>query len=244
MTESRSAGRVVWITGAAGGLGRALAAAFATAGWGVAAAGHAAAPEDLGRDHPSIWPCRMDVTRAAEVDAVAGGIRERWGRLDVLINNAGVNANRLLVQTDDDTWNRVLGVNLKGAFLTAKAAVPLLAETAGGMILNVASQAARGGPIGQAAYAAAKAGLVGLTLSLARELAEQGIRVNAVLPGVLPTPMLQPLSPSARDQLANSSVLRRINRLEPIARFFVALAEDTEASGQIFALDGRITRWT
>ena len=149
--------RVVWITGAAGGLGRALTAAFAAAGWRVAAAGHSTLPEVPEAGSDGVWPGRLEVTRADEVEAFCEGILGRWGRLDVLVNNAGVNCERLLAQTDEAAWDRVMEVNLKGAFLCSRAALGPMRARRDGLILNVASFAARSGPVGQAAYAASKA---------------------------------------------------------------------------------------
>ena len=186
MTPPAADPPVVLVTGAAGGLGRALALAFHDAGWRVAAAGHSTLPEGLPE---TAWRGTLDVRSPDSVAATVGAVLDRWGRLDALVNNAGVNLDRLLLQTDADDWQAVIDVSLKGAFLCSRAALGPMSRQGSGLILNVASHAARSGPAGQSAYAAAKAGLIGLTLALAREVGASGIRVNAVLPGVLPTAM-------------------------------------------------------
>jgi 3-oxoacyl-[acyl-carrier protein] reductase len=241
MTNRAGHGRVVWITGAGGGLGRALTAAFVEQGWRVAAAGHRSAPEPVS-DSVRAFP--MDVTDAAQVEAAAREIQARWGRLDVLINNAGVTCDRLLVQTDDAAWNRVLDVNLKGAFLCARAALGPMIARRDGLILNIASFAARSGPAGQAAYAASKAGLIGLTLALAREVGAEGIRVNAVLPGVLPTALTATLPARVREGFVAAGVLGRLNQPTAVAQAILALTDLADASGQVWSLDGRISPWT
>jgi 3-oxoacyl-[acyl-carrier protein] reductase len=137
-------------------------------------------------------------------------------------------------------------VNLRGAFLCSRAVIPGMAERGDGSIVNVASFSGRTGPAGQANYAAAKSGLFGLTQSLAAELGPPergGIRVNAVLPGVLDTPMTRSLSPGQRESLIEANVLKRMNSLDEVARFMVFLAGMRNVSGQLFQLDSRIAPW-
>lgn len=232
--------RAVLVTGAGGGLGRALTAAFLRADWRVTAAGHTSRPPG---NHDHLWTCQLDVRNAAAVEEVVNQAVERWGRLDALVCNAGLARDRLLAQLDDATWNDALEVNLKGAFLCARAAADRMRPRHSGHILLVASHAARTGAAGQCHYAAAKAGLLGLTLSLARELGPDGICVNAVLPGVMPTAMTASLPPSVLAGFAAASVLGRINDPDEVARDIVHLAGLRHVSGQIVALDGRILPW-
>jgi 3-oxoacyl-[acyl-carrier protein] reductase len=138
----------------------------------------------------------------------------------------------------------VLDVNLKGAFLCSQAVSRPMASARSGHILNIASWAARHGTRGQANYAAAKAGLIGLTHSLARELGTRDVRVNAVLPGVLPTAMTAKLTPEQLADLSSTNVLGRTGTLEEAARFIVFLAGTQHVSGQVFQLDSRIAAWT
>lgn len=230
---------VVWITGAAGGLGRGLVKAFLGAGWRVASGYHVqAVPAES--DHVQAVP--VDVTRPEDPDRAVRAILERWGRLDALINNAGVTADALLAQLSEADWERVLAVNLTGAWRCARAAAEALGAHGGGHIVNIGSFAGRSGARGQAAYAAAKAGLIGLTQSLAAELAEHNVRVNAVLPGVLPTPMTARLSTEARERLVANNLLRRMNTVAEAARFVVFLCSLENVSGQVFQLDSRLAR--
>jgi len=229
--------RVVLITGAAGGLGRGLVEAFARDGWRVAAGWHRIAPPP---ETDSVWPVPLDVTDHAQAQKAAADVVTRWGRLDALVNNAGVTADQLLVQTSEADWDRVLDVNLKGAFLCSQAVIRTMMHQRDGHIINIASFAGRTGVRGQAAYAASKAGLIGLTEALAKEVGSRNVRVNAVLPGVLPTPMTARLSKDALDQFTAANTLGRLNSIEEVARFIVFLASLQNVSGQLFQLDSRI----
>jgi 3-oxoacyl-[acyl-carrier protein] reductase len=231
---------VALITGAAGGLGRALVAEFASQGWRVAAACHRQP------GHPetdTVWPLPLDVTNSAQVTAVVARVCQRWGAIRVLVNNAGLTADQPVWLISETDWDRVLAVNLKGAFLCSQAVLPAMMQQRDGQIINVASFSARQGARGQANYAAAKAGLLGLTQSLAREVGPCNVRVNAVLPGVLPTPMTAPLGEKRLAELAHKNALGRLNSVAEVARFLVFLASCANISGQLFQLDSRIAPW-
>jgi 3-oxoacyl-[acyl-carrier protein] reductase len=236
-----NAPRVVWITGAGGGLGQALVSALADAGWQVAAAFRSRAPAFA---NARVWPVRLDVTDSSRADAVAGEIASRFGRLDALVNNAGLSVDKPFWQLRDDDWDAVLAVNLRGAFACARAAARLMTRQRDGHIINVSSFAARHGSRGQAAYAAAKAGVIGLTQSLAQELGPRNVRANAVLPGVLATPMTARLSRDVFQRLVDANALRRENDAGEVARFIATLAGMANVSGQVFQLDSRAARWT
>ncbi len=233
--------RVGLVTGAGGGLGQGLVAAFSAQGWRVAAAGHREPPF---AESNLVWPVCLDVTDAAAAKRVVQQTVARWGRLDVLVNNAGLTADHLSWQIPDADWDRVLAVNLKGAFLCAQAALMPMLRQRDGHIINLASFAARAGARGQGSYAAAKAGLIGLTESLAKEAGSQNIRANAVLPGVLPTPMTAGLPANTLAGFANANTLGRLNSVAEVARFIVFLAGMQNISGQCFQLDSRVARWT
>jgi len=237
----RPATPVVCVTGAAGGLGQALVEQFAAQGWRVAAGYHRAA---CAGTTDSIWPLPLDVTDRTRAAEAVREIIARWGRLDALVNNAGAVADAPLWQVRETDWDTVMAVNLKGAFTLCQAALAPMVQQREGHILNLASFAARCGSRGQAAYAAAKAGLVGLTQSLAREVGACNVRVNAVLPGVLPTPMTAHLDDTAMQAFARANALGRLNSLNEVARFVVFLAAMRHVSGQLFQLDSRIARWT
>jgi 3-oxoacyl-[acyl-carrier protein] reductase len=236
-----SARPVALITGAAGGLGQALVAEFASHGWRVVAACHRqpAHPET-----DTVWPLPLDVTGCSQVAAAVARVRQRWGAIQVLINNAGLTADQSVWQLSETDWDRVLAVNLKGAFLCSQAVLPAMVQQRDGQIINVASFSARHGTRGQANYAAAKAGLIGLTQSLAKEVGPCNIRVNAVLPGVLPTPMTAPLGGKRLAELAQMNALGRLNSVAEVARFMAFLASLQNVSGQLFQLDSRIAPWT
>lgn len=231
---------VVLITGAAGGLGRGLVEAFATAGWRVAAGFRRTA---CPRNDDTVWPVSLEVTAPERASQVIEEIVARWGRVDALVNNAGLTADASVLQMSDEAWQRVLDVNLKGAMACARAAVWPMIRQRDGHIINVSSFAARAGTPGQANYAAAKAALIGLTQSLAAELGSRNVRVNAVLPGVLPTGMTARLKAEARERLVTGNVLRRMNSVAEVARFVAFLAGMRDVSGQVFQLDSRLSRW-
>jgi 3-oxoacyl-[acyl-carrier protein] reductase len=155
-----------------------------------------------------------------------------------------VTADALSWQLSEEDWDRVLAVNLKGAFLCAQAALRPILRQRNGHIINIGSFSGRAGQLGQANYAAAKAGLIGLTESLAKEVGSRNVRVNAVLPGVLPTSMTAKLSEAQLAEYAAANALGRINSLTEVAQFIVFLATMQNVSGQVFQLDSRIARWT
>lgn len=233
--------KVVWITGAAGGLGRALTSGFLAQGWKVAATTHRPCLEMPQSE--SIWSFIMPVGDRRQITAGASDIIQRWGAIDVLINNAGVAADNLLARMNESDWDTALRVNLKGAFLCAQAALETMIPRRSGHIINISSYAAKAGASGQSNYAAAKAGLVGLTQSLAREVGIHNIQINAIFPGVLPTAMTRNLPHAALDDFARANVLNRLNDPAEVARFIVFLAGMKNISGQVLPLDSRISRW-
>lgn len=241
MPNPPSEPKVVLITGAAGGLGSALSAAFANAGWQVVVGWHTTPPEIT---DPLIWPIHLDVTEANRPAEVVSEVQARFRRLDVLINNAGMARDSLVAQMSEDEWEQVLAVNLKGAWRCAQAALGAMLPQQDGHILNIASFGGRVGRAGQANYAASKAGLLGLTQSLAREVGPHNIRVNAILPGFLRTKLVGDLSELQLSQHAASNTLGRLNDTREVARFAVFVAEMQNVSGQVFQLDSRIAPWT
>ncbi len=233
--------RVALITGASGGLGRALVAEFLAQGWRVAAGYR---HENVHPESECLLPLPLDVTSRDAVQAAVDQVLARWQRVDLLINNAGSTADNLSWQLSDDDWQRVLDVHLKGAFLCSQAVLRPMLKQRDGHILNLASFSARTGNRGQANYAAAKAALLGLTTSLAKEVGSRNVRVNVLLPGVLPTPMTAQLTPKQLEAFAAANALGRLNDLEEVARFAAFIAGTRNISGQFFQLDSRIARWT
>ena len=232
--------RVVLITGAAGGLGRGLVSAFAGPGWQVVAACHR-----IARPWPGerIWTVPLEVTDRQAVEQTVKSIMERFGRIDVLVNNAGITLDQPVWQLDEAAWQTVIDVNLKGAFLCSQAVLLAMRPKRDGHIINIASQVGRRGMRGQASYAASKSGLLGLTQSLAREEGVHNIRVNAVMPGLLPTGMTAHLAEGQMKAMISANVLGRANSLDEVAGFIVFLAGMRSVSGQCFQLDSRVGSW-
>lgn len=244
--------KVALVTGASRGIGRAIAEALARAGYTVAvnfsrntveAQAVVAAIEAAGGRATAI---QADVADRAAVEAMFEIVDARFGRLDALVNNAGIGARiDSIVAIDDETWHRTLAVNLDGAFFCLRAAVPRLRAAGGGRIVNISSGAAHtGGAIG-AHYAASKAGLLALTAKAARELARDGITVNAVLPSVIETDMIQDIAPSPqiREVLRLQFPVGRFGRPEEVAevvRFLIVDAPVYLTGEQISLRGGRL----
>lgn len=241
--------KVVLVTGASRGLGAASAAEFGRAGWRVAvnyrssrAAAEGVAAE-IAAAGGEAFCCRADIASAGEVGAMVGEIERRWGRLDVLVANAGIAHEAPCVSTREADWDAVLGTNLTGTFLCARAAAAAMLRGGAGHIITVGSILGVRGGRGGSAYAASKAALLGFTMSVARELGGSGIRANAVIPGFMPAGMGMSASPQARARAREESVLGRHADVAEAARFITVLAGMDGVSGQVFALDGRIHRW-
>ncbi len=232
---------VVWITGAAGGLGRSLIQEFLASGFCVAASYHR---QPLSLEHPNLSAVALDVTVEPSVSDACNRILKDWGRIDVLINNAGITRDSLLPQMSESDWDSVIDTNLRAAFLCSRSVSAHFLERASGHIVNITSFAAKRGHAGQANYVASKAGLIGLTQSLAQELGPHNIQVNAVMPGLLQTAMTEKLTQAQLATLAEGNALRRLNAPDEVARFVRFLTSMANVSGQIFQLDSRISRWT
>ncbi len=184
-----------------------------------------------------------DVADAASSTALVSAIVERYGRLDVVVNNAGITRDGLLVRMSDDDWDSVITTNLSGAFFVTRAAAKFMMKQRSGAIINISSVVGLVGNAGQANYAAAKAGLIGLTKSVARELASRNVRVNAIAPGFIETDMTGSLPESARDAALGSIAMKRFGSPADIAAAVAFLASDeaTYVTGQVLAVDGGMT---
>jgi 3-oxoacyl-[acyl-carrier protein] reductase len=242
-------GKVVLVTGASRGIGRSIAETLAAAGYAVVV-NFTSRVEDadatvaaIGAGGGTAVAVQADVSDVAAVTRMFATVDERFGRLDALVNNAGI-GRRIdrLTEIDDDTWRRTLAVNLDGAFFCMRAAIPRLQAGGGGRIVNISSGAAHtGGAIG-AHYAASKAGMLALTAKAARELARAGIAVNAVLPSVIETEMLDAVAPdaAARARVMAQLPIGRFGRAEEVARvvrFLVVEAPDY-LTGEFISLRG------
>lgn len=240
-----SPGKVALVTGAARGIGLATAKRFLVEGWRVALldieaelqASAAAALENP--DNTLALAC--DVSDAAAVAAAMTAVERRFGRLDALVNNAGIAVFAPLMDTSDADWSRVLEVNLTGPFLCTKAAVPLMREQGGGAIVNITSISAVRASTLRSAYGTSKAGLAHLTKQLAVELAQLNIRVNAVAPGPVDTAMAKQVhTPEIRADYHDAIPLNRYGLEEELAEAIYFLCSDRSSyiTGQILAVDG------
>jgi 3-oxoacyl-[acyl-carrier protein] reductase len=237
--------RVALVTGGSRGIGLACAARLAADGAAVVVSGR-----DVGRLERAVKELETlggevlgiaaDVAKREDADRLAESARARFGRIDVLVNNAGITRDGLLLRMKDDDWDQVIDVNLRGAFLMTRAAAKTMARQKSGRIVNVTSTAGAMGNAGQANYSAAKAGLIGLTKAAARELAHWSILVNAVAPGLIDTDMAAAIPAAARDALLAQVPLGRIGTAREVAEVVGFLASDASAyiTGQVFHVNG------
>ncbi len=238
-------GKVALVTGGAQGIGRQIALTLANAGADVVIsdvqkAGAEETATQVTEGGRKSLALQVDVTSSAEVEGMVRTTVDRMGRLDILVCNAGIARDTLLIRMKEDDWNRVLDVNLKGAFLCMKAAAPILSKQRSGRIIAIASVVAVLGNVGQANYAASKAGIIGLAKTVAREYASRGITVNAVAPGFIDTAMTQALPEKVREELLRQIPLGRLGTPEDVAAVVRFLASDAAGylTGQVIHVNG------
>ena len=236
-------GQVALVTGGSRGIGLAIAAALAEAGARVAVVARDAARAESaaaglpGEGHRG-FAC--DVADGESVAALVKRVEEELGTPDVLVNNAGVTRDNLLMRLKDEDWDQVVDTNLKGAFHTIRALSRGMMKKKGGRVINIASVVGITGNKGQANYAASKAGLIGLTKAVAKELASRGILVNAVAPGYIETDMTAELPEAAREALQQQIAVGRLGQPEDIASVvrFLAGPGASYITGQVLVVDG------
>jgi len=238
-------GRVAIVTGGTRGIGAAIAALLAERGASVVVSGRDAdrvqsavkAMEGLGG---RVVGLAADATKREDADRLVDTAKQEFGRLDVVVNNAGVTRDTLLVRMKDEDWDHVMEVNLRGAFLMTRAAAKMMMRQRSGRIINIASTAGAMGNAGQVNYSAAKAGLIGFTKAAARELAHWSILVNAVAPGLIQTDMSAAIPETARQALLAQVPLGRIGTAREVAEVVRFLAEDgaSYVTGQVFHVNG------
>jgi 3-oxoacyl-[acyl-carrier protein] reductase len=235
-------GRTALVTGSTRGIGRAIAESLAGAGARVAVVGRDAsrAIEVASEISSDAAGFACDVGDVASVTALVERVEKSFGQIDILVNNAGLTRDNILFRLKDDDWDAVLDANLRGAFVAFRAASRGMMKRRWGRIVNIASVVGIIGNKGQANYAASKAGLIGLTKSVAKELASRNILINAVAPGFIDTDMTAAMTPEARATLSGQIPLERLGSPSDIAGAVTFLASDLASyiTGQVLVVDG------
>jgi 3-oxoacyl-[acyl-carrier protein] reductase len=239
------AGKVAIVTGGSRGIGRAVAALLAEDGAAVVVSGRdadrlAAVCTELEALGATVFGLVADAASREDAERLVDAARERFGRIDVLVNNAGITRDGLLVRMKDADWDEVMQVNLRGAFLMTRAVAKAMMRQKSGRIINISSTAGAMGNAGQVNYSAAKAGLIGMTKAAARELAHWSILVNAVAPGLIDTDMAAAIPAEARDAMVAQIPLRRMGTGRDVAEMVRFLAGDgaSYVTGQVFHVNG------
>lgn len=246
MSEAETIHRAALVTGGGRGIGRAVCLALAAQGYDVAVnyAASAAAAEQTAEDCRALGvqavALQADVTDPAACQTLVDTAAGTFGRLDVLVNNAGVTADKLILRMQEEDFDKVISANLKGAFFCCKAACKLMMRQRYGRIVNISSVVGLHGNAGQTNYAASKAGLIGLTKSLAKEFAARGVTVNAVAPGFIGTDMTNAMTDAAKQAAVASIPAGRIGAPEDVANAVAFLASENAAyiTGQVLCVDG------
>ena len=237
-------GKVCVVTGGARGIGRAIVETYAAAGARTVYAIDMAFDgfEEVTAVRASVKPVVLDVTDGAAVNATIERLRADEGRIDVLVNNAGITRDALVQKMTDDDWDAVIAVNLTGVFKLTRAVGPLMMEQGAGSIVNMASIVALTGNVGQSNYAAAKGGVVSLTKTWAKEFARKGaqVRVNAIAPGFVRTPMTEKVPDKILEAMTAKTLLGRLGEAQDIANAALWLASDASSyvTAQVIGVDG------
>ena len=244
----RAQDKVVIITGGASGIGRVSALRFAAEGaiviiWDIDMDKAEATRAEVEAEGGQAVVAQVNTTKPEQVKAAAQAVQDKFGRIDVLINNAGITRDATLRKMTLAQWQQVIDVNLTGVFVCAQAVAPYMEAQRSGRIINTSSVVGLYGNFGQANYAATKAGLIGLTKTLARELGKYNITVNAVAPGFMATDMLATIPEKVLENLKSRTPLGRLGRPEDIAAAYLFLASDEAGyvSGTVLSVDGAIT---
>ncbi|MFH1406687.1 MAG: 3-oxoacyl-[acyl-carrier-protein] reductase [Candidatus Omnitrophota bacterium] len=237
--------KVTLVTGGARGIGKEIALLFARHGSHVAICDVSQNDLDMVKSEIEVlgvkaMGCAVDVTNAAEVEQMAEKILDKFKSIDILINNAGITRDALLVRMKEDEWDKVIQVNLKGTFNCTKSVSKIMMKQRSGKIVSIASIIGQIGNFGQANYAASKAGIIGLTKSVAKELASRNIRVNAIAPGFIQTDMTAKLPEDVKARMLQQIPLGRFGQPLDVAKLALFLASDESGyiTGQVIRVDG------
>ena len=258
--ETGLADKVVVVTGGAAGIGRATARRFAEDGarvavWDLDDEGGVSLLTEIQSGEGEAIFLNVDVASSSAVDEAVQRVKEHWGRIDVLVNNAGILRDAQIVKwkdgeivsrMSDETFDEVLSVNLKGVFHCTRAVVPHMIQGGGGVILSASSVVAFNSNFGQTNYSAAKAGVINMTRTWARELGRYNIRVNAVAPGFIDTRMSRSVPEKALQNMISRTPLRRLGQVEEVAEAYVWLASDRASfvHGAVLSVDGGLVMGT
>ncbi len=238
--------RIALVTGASRGIGEVIAISLAKAGAKVAVNYHTGAEpasrvvEAIAASGGEAIAVGGDVSQEDQVDSIVKGVVRSWGRLDILVNNAGITRDKLLLRMSADEWDEVISVNLRGVYLSTKSVLPHMIRQRHGRIVNMSSVVGLTGNPGQANYAASKAGIIGFTKSMAREVASRNITVNAVAPGYITTTMVQKLPEDVQKGILARIPMSRFGTPEDVAEVVTFLCTDGAGyvTGQVIGIDG------
>lgn len=238
-------GKNVFVTGSTRGIGLAIAHQFASLGANVVLNGRSAISQEL-LDEFANYDVKViaisgDVSDNADAKRMVDEAIAKLGSVDILINNAGITNDKLMLKMTEEDFERVLKINLTGAFNMAQSVLKPMTKARQGAIINLSSVVGLTGNIGQANYAASKAGLIGLTKSVAREVAARGIRVNAIAPGFIESDMTDAIPEKMRDAMVGQIPMKRIGKAEEVAQVASFLAQQEYITGQVIAIDGGMT---
>lgn len=239
-------GKTAIVTGGGRGIGRAICLEFAAQGANVVInyAGNSEAAERTAADCEALGAkaaiIKADVSKAEDVDAIIALAVEEFGKVDILVNNAGVTKDKLIMAMSEEDFDKVVDTNLKGAFLCMKAASKLMMKQRSGRIINMSSVVGVRGNAGQVNYAASKAGIIGMTKSLAKELAGRNVTVNAIAPGFIDTDMTAVLSDKVKEAILGDIPMKKLGKPEDIAKTAAFFAQDESGyiTGQVICVDG------
>ena len=235
-------GKTAVVTGAAKGIGKAAAIAFAKKGCNIVLNYHSTLPDGVVSEIEACGvkclPVKGDVADFEFAAQLVKDVKKEFGTLDVLVNNAGITRDMLLMRMSEEQFDQVINTNLKGTFNMVRHASSIMLKQRSGAIINMASVSGVTGNIGQVNYSASKAGVIGLTKSAARELAQRGVTCNAIAPGFIETDMTDVLGEDVKEAMLGSIPLKRYGSVEDIASAAVFLAENTYITGQVLNVDG------
>ena len=246
MCEQKLKDKVALITGGAQGIGRAIADKLANEGAKIVIvdvmedAAKKTAEEISKEKNVESLSLKIDVSSSQETDEMVKKTVEKFGKIDIIINNAGITRDNLLVRMSDEEWDKVIAINLKGVFNCSKAAAKVMMKQRSGKIVNIASVVGLMGNAGQVNYSASKGGVIALTKTLARELASRNINVNAVAPGFIKTAMTDKLSEEAKKKLTDIIPLNRLGEASDVANAvkFLCTEESSYITGEIISING------